>query len=64
MFVAFSIRGSLYHFNAFLYDYVTVMVFYLIASSSAFMVLTAVGICAAVTFRRWMFITVSILQTK
>lgn len=59
MYVAFSIRGRLFHFNAFLHDYVTVLAFYLIASSSAYMALTVVGICAAVTYRRRLFITYS-----
>lgn len=59
MYVAFSIRGRLFHFNVFLHDYVTVLAFYLITSSSAFMALTAVGICAAVTFKRSLFITYS-----
>jgi hypothetical protein len=60
MCVALTVRGSLFNFNAFLYDYVTVLVFYIIASSSVFIVLTTFGICAAVTLRRWMFFTVSI----
>jgi hypothetical protein len=64
MCVAVSVRGRLFNFNAFLYDYVTVLVFYLITSSSVFIVLTAVGICAAVTFRRWIFVTVSILNAQ
>jgi hypothetical protein len=64
MWVAVSIRARLLNFNAFLYDYVTVLVFYLIASSAVFIVLTVVGICAAVTFRRRLFVTVSIMNAR
>jgi hypothetical protein len=64
MFVAVSIRGRLFHFNAFLYDYVTVLAFYLICSSCAYMLLGIFGIHAAVPLRRWKFVTVSILNAK
>ncbi|GFG28270.1 hypothetical protein Cfor_07895, partial [Coptotermes formosanus] len=59
MFVAVSIRGRLFHFNAFLYDYVTVLAFYLICSSCAYMLLGIFGIHAAVPLRRWKFVTYS-----
>ncbi|XP_021934848.1 leukocyte surface antigen CD53-like [Zootermopsis nevadensis] len=59
LYLAVSIRERLFNFNAFLYDYVTVLVFYLITSSSVFIVVSAVGICAAVTFRRRFFVAYS-----
>jgi len=64
MFVAVAVRGNLFHFNAFLYDYVTVMVFYLISSSCAYILLGVFGIFAAATLRRWMFVAVSIPNAK
>ena len=64
MFVAVSVRQSLFHFNAFLYDYVTVLVFYLISSSCVYILLGVLGVCAAVTLRRWMFFAVSIPNVK
>ena len=64
MYVAVSIRENLFHFNAFLYDYVTVLVFYLISSSCAYIILGVFGICAAATLRRWMFVAVSIPNAK
>jgi hypothetical protein len=64
MFVAVFVRGRLFHFNAFLYDYVTVLAFYLIASSSAYILLGLFGICAALTLRRWMFVAVSISKAR
>lgn len=59
MFVAVSVRERLFHFNAFLYDYVTVLVFYLILSACTYILLGIFGICAAVALRRWMFVTYS-----
>ena len=64
MFVAVSVRERLFHFNAFLYDYVTVLVFYLILSACIYILLGIFGICAAVALRRWMFVTVSIPNAK
>jgi len=64
MLVAVAVRGNLFPFNAFLYDYVTVLVFYLIASSCVYILLGVVGICAAATLRRWMFVSVSIPNAK
>ena len=59
MFVAVSVRGNLFHFNAFLYDYVTVLVFYLISSSCVYVLLGVFGMCVAATLRRWMFVAMS-----
>jgi hypothetical protein len=64
IFVAVAVGGNLFHFNAFLYDYVTVLVFYLISSSCAYILLGVFGICAAATLRLWMFVAVSTPKAK
>jgi hypothetical protein len=56
IFLSVAIRVNLFHLNAFLYDYVTVLVFYLVSSSCAYISLGVFGICAAATLRRWMFV--------
>jgi len=64
IFLSVAIRVNLFHLNAFLYDYVTVLVFYLVSSSCAYISLGVFGICAAATLRRWMFVAVSIPNAK